>query len=122
MALFWLRPGRRVRPGSFWAELPCPLKASRGLGCRTRARARPATPGTIRGDHALKSGTTSCMVPACLRQPAGNQDLLPGARSPFSRLSVNDGATAAAAGIGIRGHQQMVSLEGSFLMGNMLAF
>ena len=28
MALFWLRPGRQVRPGSFWAELPCPLKAA----------------------------------------------------------------------------------------------
>jgi hypothetical protein len=30
------------------------------------------------------------MVPACLRQPTGNQDLLPGARSPFPCLSVND--------------------------------
>ena len=28
MALFWPRPGRQVRPGSFWAELPCPLKAA----------------------------------------------------------------------------------------------
>src|SRR6266700_7945596 len=43
----------------------------------------PATPGTVRGDYALVSGTTSCMVPACLRQPAGSQDLLPGARSPL---------------------------------------
>ena len=51
---------------------------------------REAAPGTIRGDCALKSGTTSCMVPACLRQPAGNQDLLPGARSPFSRRPVDD--------------------------------
>jgi hypothetical protein len=42
-----------------------------------------ATPGTIRGDYALESGTTPCMVPACLRQPAGNQDRLPGARYPF---------------------------------------
>src|SRR6266404_4394329 len=32
------------------------------------------------------------------------------------------GCRAAAAGIHIRGHQQVVSLEGSFLMGGMLAF
>jgi rod shape-determining protein MreB len=32
------------------------------------------------------------------------------------------GATAAAAGIRFQRHQQVVSLEGSFLMGNMLAF
>src|SRR4249920_4259108 len=32
------------------------------------------------------------------------------------------GATAAAPGIRIQRHQQIVSLEGSFLMGNMLAF
>ncbi|SRR6266704_4625706 len=72
LALFWLGPvGRYVRGAS---GLPCPLKA---------AMARLAMPGTIGGDYALESGTTSCMVPACLRQPAGNQDLLPGARSPL---------------------------------------
>jgi hypothetical protein len=42
-----------------------------GVGCRTRTRARPATPGTIRGDYALKSGTTSCMSRlACVSRPA----------------------------------------------------
>jgi hypothetical protein len=64
-------PGRQVRSGSFWAELPCPLKASHGLGRRTRTRARPATPGTISGDYALESGTTSCMAPTHLGQARG---------------------------------------------------
>ena len=32
------------------------------------------------------------------------------------------GATAAAAGIRIQRHQQIVSLEGSFVMSSMLAF
>jgi len=53
---------RRGRPGGFWAELPCPLRASRGLGRRARTRARPATPGTISGDYALGSRTASCMA------------------------------------------------------------
>ena len=48
-------PGRQVRSGSLWAEPPCPLKASYGLGRRTRTRARPAAPGTISGDYALES-------------------------------------------------------------------
>jgi len=55
-------PGRQVRSGSFWAELPCPLKASHGPGRRTRTRARPATPGTISGDYALESCTPSCLA------------------------------------------------------------
>jgi len=64
-------PGRQVRPGSLWAELPCPLKASHGLGRRPRTRARPATPGTISGDYALKLRTASCMAPAHLSQARG---------------------------------------------------
>ena len=32
------------------------------LGRRTRTRARPAAPGTISGDYALKSRTASCMA------------------------------------------------------------
>src|SRR5207247_10078880 len=108
---FWLRPvGRYVRGAS---GLPCPLKA---------AMARLAMPGTIGGDYALESGTTSCMVPACLRQPAGNQVLLPGARSPFSRRPVKTRCHRGSSRYRIRGHQQMVSLEGSFVMGSMLAF
>ena len=41
-------PGRQVRPGSFWAELPCPLKAATvpavapGPGLARRRRARSA--------------------------------------------------------------------------------
>jgi nucleoside diphosphate kinase len=54
-----------------------------GVGCRNRTRARTATPGTIRGDYALESGTTSCMVPAYLRQPTGNQDLFLELVHPF---------------------------------------
>ena len=115
-------PGRQVRSGSFWAELPCPLKASHGLGRRTRTRARPATPGTISGDYALESRATSYMAPAHLRRRAANQDLLPGAR--FYRYASAGEWTVprATAGIRIQRHQQIVSLEGSFLMGNMLAF
>jgi hypothetical protein len=63
------------------------------------------------------------MAPAYLRQPAGNQDLLPGARfTLFAPAGEWHGATAAAAGIRIHRHQQIVSLEGSFVMGGMLAF
>jgi rod shape-determining protein MreB len=40
----------------------------------------------------------------------------------FAPVDEGHGATAAAAGIRIQRHQQIVSLEGSFLMGNMLAF
>jgi len=64
-------PGRQVRPGSLWAELPCPLKADHGPGGRTRIRARPATPGTISGDYALEFRIASCMAPAHLSQARG---------------------------------------------------
>ena len=75
VALFWLRlVGRYVR-GASGLSWPARLEATKGLGGRTRTRARPATPGTIRGDYPLESGTTQCMVPACLRRPAGHQDL-----------------------------------------------
>jgi rod shape-determining protein MreB len=40
----------------------------------------------------------------------------------FAPVDEGHGATAAAPGIRIQRHQQIVSLEGSFLMGNMLAF
>ena len=62
---------------------PAQLKAAQGFGGRTGTRARPSALGTIRGDHALESRTTPCLVPACLRRPTGHQDLLPGARSPL---------------------------------------
>ena len=83
-------PGRQVRPGSLRAELPCPLKAGHGLGCRTRTRARPAAPGTISGDYALESGTTTCMVPAHLSQARGTSRS--SSRSSFTvpRRPVND--------------------------------
>jgi len=48
MALFSLRPGRQVRSGSFWAELPCPLEASHGLG---RRDPDPGSPGDAGHDQ-----------------------------------------------------------------------
>ena len=83
-------PGRRVRPGSLRAELPCPLNAGYGLGCRTRTRARPATPGTISGDYALELRTASCMAPAHLSQARGRSRS--SSRSSFTvpRRPVND--------------------------------
>ena len=74
----------------------------------------------LRGDYALTSSTTSCTAPPYLRQPAGNQDLLPGARSPLSRLPVNHTELprqqpVLASDVISRG------LEGSFLMGSILA-
>jgi hypothetical protein len=69
------RCSRCARPvgmfGELVAELSCPLKASHGLGRRTRTRARPAAPGTISGDCALESRATSCMAPAHLSQARG---------------------------------------------------
>ena len=41
-------PRRQVRPGSLWAELPGPLKASYGLGCRTPD---PGSPGDAGHDQ-----------------------------------------------------------------------
>jgi len=105
---------RRGRPGGFWAELPCPLKASHGPGRRTRTRARPATPGTISGDYALQSRTTSCMAPARLSQASSRSRS--SSRSSFTRSApAGDwhGATAAAPGIRSQRHQQRVSSEGS---------
>ena len=83
-------PGRQVRSGSLWAELPCPLRASYGLGRRTRIRARPATPGTISGDYALELRTASCMAPAHLSQARGISRS--SSRSSFTvpRRPVND--------------------------------
>src|SRR6266849_6485611 len=55
-----------------------------------RPRARPATPGTIRGDYELESSATSCMAPTHLSQARGKSRS--SSRSSFTvpRRPVND--------------------------------
>jgi len=61
-----------------------------GPGRRIRTRARPAAPGTICGDCALESRTTSCLAPAHLSQARGRSRSSSRSSLPFSRRPVND--------------------------------
>jgi hypothetical protein len=91
--------------------------------CRPRTQARPATPGTIRGDDALDQVTASCMVPACLRQPGRPSRSSSWSSFTLSPLSVTDRAPPRQQPVSaVEAGQQIVSLEGSVVMGSMLAF
>ena len=87
----WVRHRLAGTSGSFWAErLRVPARRSHGLGpphpgtgLARRRRARSAV--TMRWSQVRPRAWSRLTWSA-----GGNQDLLPGARSPFSRLPVND--------------------------------